>query len=68
MIDVNIQILKTIVKPWMEAVASRWPYIFQQDGAPGHTSHLVHYWLSNNVDTFWSKVISKKLYMVSSHI
>jgi len=31
------------------------PYIFQQDGAPAHTSHLVQNWLSDNIDMFWSK-------------
>ena len=53
--DVYLQILRTVVKPWMETVASGRPYIFQQDGAPAHTSHLVQNWLSDNVDAFWSK-------------
>jgi len=30
------------------------PYVFQQDGALAHTSHLIQNWLSDN-DMFWSK-------------
>ena len=48
-------VLKSKVKPFMEAVASGKPYVFQQDGAPGHTSNLVQNWLLEHVDTFWSK-------------
>ena len=37
--EVYLQILKTIMKPCMETVASWRPYIFQQNGAPARTSH-----------------------------
>jgi len=50
-----VEILRTKVKPWMEDVAAGRPYVFQQDGAPAHTSHLVQNWLSDHVDMFWSK-------------
>jgi len=53
--EVYVEILRTTVKPWMEDVAAGRPYIFQQDGAPAHTSHLVQNWLSDNIDMFWSK-------------
>ncbi|XP_076226776.1 uncharacterized protein LOC143174895 [Nomia melanderi] len=53
--EVYLEILKTVVKPWMETMASGRPYLFQQDGALAHTSHLVKNWLSDNVDMFWSK-------------
>lgn len=39
----------------MEDIASGRPYVFQQDGAPAHTSHLVQNWLSDNMNMFWSK-------------
>ena len=29
--------------------------IFQQDGAPAHTSHMSQNWLQHNVDSFWDK-------------
>jgi len=44
-----------VMKPWMETVASERPYVFQQDDASTHTSHLIQNWLSDNVDMFWSK-------------
>ncbi|CAK9808590.1 Transposable element Tcb1 transposase [Anthophora quadrimaculata] len=53
--EVYLEVLKRVIKPWMETTASGRPYLFQQDGAPAHTSHLVQNWLSDNVDMFWSK-------------
>ncbi|CAK9829643.1 Transposable element Tcb1 transposase [Anthophora retusa] len=53
--EVYLNVLINVVKPWMEIVSSGKPYVFQQDGAPAHTSHLVQNWLSDNVDMFWSK-------------
>jgi len=38
--EVYVNVLASVVKPWMETVASGRPYVFQQDGAPAHTSHL----------------------------
>ncbi|XP_011135173.1 uncharacterized protein LOC105180667 [Harpegnathos saltator] len=52
---IYLEVLRTVVKPWMESVASGRPYIFQQDDAPTHTSHVVQNWLSDNIDMFWSK-------------
>jgi len=52
---VYVNVLASVVKPRMEIVASGRPYVFQQDGAPAHTSHLVQNWLSDNIDMFWSK-------------
>lgn len=53
--EVYLRVLQAVVKPWMVTVASGRPYVFQQDGAPAHTSHLVQNWLSDNLDMFWSK-------------
>ena len=53
--EVYLRVLTTVVKPWIDTVTSGRPYVFQQDGAPAHTSHLVQNWLSDNVDMFWSK-------------
>jgi len=54
--EVYVNVLASVVKPWMETVASGRP-VFQQDGAPAHTSHLfdVQNWLLDNIDMFWSK-------------
>jgi len=53
--EVYLRVLTNVVKPWMVTVVSGRQYVFQQDGAPAHTSHLVQNWLSDNVDMFWSK-------------
>jgi len=52
--EVYVNVLASIVKSWMETVASGRPYV-QQDDVPAHTSHLVQNWLSDNIDMFWSK-------------
>jgi len=39
--EVYLRILMDVVKSWMEIVTSGRPYVFQQDGAPAHTSHLI---------------------------
>jgi len=52
---VYVNVLTSVMKPWMKTVASGRPYIFQQDDAPAHTSYLVQNWLSDNTDMFWSK-------------
>jgi hypothetical protein len=33
-----VKVLRDIVKPWMDGVANRHHYVFQQDGAPAHTA------------------------------
>jgi len=38
--EVYLRILMDVVK-WMEIVTFGRPYVFQQDGAPAHTSHLI---------------------------
>lgn len=53
--EVYQNVLANVVKPWMEQVAVGRPYIFQQDGAPAHTSHFVQNWLADNLEMFWSK-------------
>ena len=47
--EVYLSALDRVVKPWMTQVANGRPYVFQQDGAPAHTSHLVQNWLDENV-------------------
>ncbi len=53
--EVYLDVLQSKVKPWMEETAREKPYIFQQDGTPTHTSHIVQNWLSAKVQIFWSK-------------
>lgn len=53
--EVYLRVLQTVMKPWMDRVSDGNPYVFQQDGAPAHTSRMVQDWLSSNVNMFWPK-------------
>jgi len=52
--EVYVNVLASVVKPWMETVASGRLYVIQQR-APAHTIHLIQNWFSDNIDIFWSK-------------
>ena len=54
--DEYIRILEKIVKPWI--VKNYHPdtkIVFQQDGAPAHTSKKTQTWLKENLPDFWPK-------------
>ena len=53
--EVYLDVMKTMVKPWMVQVAAGKPWLYQQDRAPAHTSKLVQTWCDENLDMFWSK-------------
>ena len=44
--------MRDVVKLWMEEVARGRPYVFQQDGAPAHTSKVAQAWLSQTLPNF----------------
>ena len=52
---VYLNMMKTVVKPWMVQVASGKPWLYLQDGAPAHTSKLVQTLCDENLDMFWLK-------------
>ncbi|QQP42463.1 Transposable element tcb1 transposase [Caligus rogercresseyi] len=54
--EVYLNVLKTVVVPWMDSVASRTPYTFQQDSTPAHKAKLVQSWLKKNVPNFWTSI------------
>ncbi|QQP53980.1 Uncharacterized protein FKW44_006644 [Caligus rogercresseyi] len=41
-----------VVVPWIDSVASRTPYTFQQDSAPAQKAKLAQSWLKKNVPNF----------------
>lgn len=43
-----IEVLKTVVKPWIDKVCKGRPYVFQQDSAPSHRASITQDWLSEN--------------------
>ncbi|QQP35870.1 Transposable element tcb2 transposase [Caligus rogercresseyi] len=53
--EVYLDVMQTVVKPWMTQIAAGRPYLYQQDGASAHTSNLVQNWCLENLDMFWSK-------------
>lgn len=53
--DVYLRVLSTVIKPWMDKTSNGDPYVYQQDGAPAHTSRKVQAWLAANVPEFWAK-------------
>jgi len=52
---VHLDVLSTVFKLCKEKVAAGRPYIFQQDSAPVHTSHMTCAWFRENLQFFWEK-------------
>ena len=50
--EVYLRVLQRVVKPWIDRVSNGKQYVFQQDGAPAHTSNLVQDWLRDNMTAF----------------
>ncbi len=55
--DVYIGLLEWHLVPWLRQHYPEVNYIFQQDGAPAHTSKRTQEWLATNLSGFWSKDI-----------
>lgn len=53
--DRYLDILQKKVKPWIQANYPDGNYVFQQDGAPAHTSKRTQEWLDANMEAFWPK-------------
>ncbi|UYV77188.1 hypothetical protein LAZ67_15000036 [Cordylochernes scorpioides] len=51
--DTYINVLETVVKPWMDMVAAGRKYVFQQDSAPAHKAKKTQSWLTLNVPSHW---------------
>ncbi|UYV63308.1 hypothetical protein LAZ67_2003707 [Cordylochernes scorpioides] len=51
--DTYINVLETVVKPWMDMVAAGRKYVFQQDSAPAHKAKKTQSWLILNVPSHW---------------
>ena len=46
--DSYVELLSTLVKPWMQSLAARW-HVLQQDLAPCHTAEKSQKWPSGNL-------------------
>ena len=45
-----LNVLKTVVKPWIDSNYPEGRYVWQQDGAPAHKAKKTQAWCKNN---FW---------------
>ena len=52
--DAYIDVLKTVVKLWMDKVAYKREYVFQQDSAPAHKAQKMQAWCFKNLPHHWS--------------
>ncbi|CAE1245217.1 unnamed protein product [Acanthosepion pharaonis] len=52
--DIYPEMLRCVVKPWLDKIAARRPYVFQQNSAPAHKAKMTQAWLLNNVPHHWS--------------
>lgn len=50
-----LEVLQTVVKPWLDATYPEGNYVWQQDGAPGHNANVTQKWLKANLANFWPK-------------
>lgn len=52
--DAYIDVLDSVVKPWMDQVANGRDYVFQQDSAPAHKARKTQAWCYENFPHHWS--------------
>jgi DNA-binding Lrp family transcriptional regulator len=53
--EAYIGLLEANLLPWLRKNYPAGNYVFQQDGAPAHTSNRTQKWLADNVAQFWDK-------------
>ena len=49
---VYLDVLKSVVIPWCNQVASGWPWVWQQDSVPAHKSKETKAWLQKECNDF----------------
>jgi transposase len=55
--EAYIDLLETKMLPWLRKTYPKGNYVFQQDGAPAHTSKKTQQWLATNLADFWDKTV-----------
>ncbi|QQP55247.1 Transposable element tcb1 transposase [Caligus rogercresseyi] len=58
---IYIDVMKNVVKPWMDLVANGRPYVFQQDSALAHKSRETQAWLLENLPYHWTPLTANPL-------
>uniref|UniRef100_A0A6A7FUG0 Uncharacterized protein n=1 Tax=Hirondellea gigas TaxID=1518452 RepID=A0A6A7FUG0_9CRUS len=52
---VYLDLLESQVAPWITNAFRNRDFVFQQDGAPAHTSNLFQKWAKENFKVFWAR-------------
>ena len=55
--EAYLELLESKVLPWLKKTYPQGNYVFQQDGAPAHTSRRTQKWLAANMSDFWEKTL-----------
>ena len=50
---VYLEVMETVVKPWIEANYPEGNYVWQQDSAPAHKSKATQKWCERHLARFW---------------
>ena len=53
--EVYLNVMRRVVKPWLDATYPDGNYIWQQDSAPAHGSNKTQAWLAKNLANYWPK-------------
>ena len=48
-----LEVMETVVKPWLDDAYPEGNYCFQQDSAPGHKAKVVQEWCKAHLADFW---------------
>lgn len=48
-----LDVMKTVVKPWLDATYPQGNFVWQQDSAPGHKAKVVQEWCRRELPGFW---------------
>ena len=64
--EIYIKVLEEKVFPWIQGVAGDRPWVWQQDGAPCHTSDRTADWLEENCAKFGGVFVRKEMWPPNS--
>ena len=51
--EAYLNVMESVVKPWIDATYPDGGYVWQQDSAPSHRSRTVQDWCKNNLEQSW---------------
>ena len=48
-----LEVMKEVVKPWLDATFPDGNYVWQQDSAPGHKAKITKKWCKDELARYW---------------